>query len=50
MKIEQLTRMAWWRISLAGLCLLGTVVADSLTDWSAPVNLGATVNAASDDR
>jgi len=47
MKSERLSNTALWRISLAGLCLLGTLVADSLTDWSLPVNLGPTVNAAS---
>ena len=47
MKSERLSRIALWRISLAGLFLLGTLVADSLTDWSAPVNLGPTINAAS---
>ncbi|MGH9783558.1 MAG: hypothetical protein ACRD88_05180, partial [Terriglobia bacterium] len=41
------SQLALWRISLAGLCLLGTLVANSLSDWSAPVNLGPTVNAAS---
>ena len=44
-----LSQLGLWRISLAGLCLLGTLVADSLSDWSAPVSLGATVNAASAD-
>ena len=42
-----LSQLGLWRISLAVLCLLGTLVADSLSDWSAPVNLGPTVNAAS---
>jgi hypothetical protein len=46
-KTERLSQLALWRISLAGLCLLGTLVADSLTDWSTPVNLGPTINAAS---
>ena len=45
-KRERLSQIAWWRISLAGLCLLGTLVADSLSDWSAPVNLGETINTA----
>jgi len=49
-KREGISQLGLWRISLAGLCLLGTLVADSLSDWSAPVNLGPTVNAASDDR
>ena len=49
MKIKgsRLSQLALWRISLAGLCLLGTLVADSLSDWSVPVNLGPTINAAS---
>ena len=46
---EQLSQLALWRISLGVLCLLGTLVADSLSDWSAPVNLGPTVNAASSE-
>ena len=44
---EGLSQIALWRISMAVLCLLGTLVADSLSDWSVPVNLGPTVNAAS---
>jgi len=44
MKRERLTQIAWWRISLAGLCLVGTVVAQNGGDWSTPVNLGATIN------
>ena len=48
-KREGLSQLALWRVSLVGLCLLGTLVADSLSDWSAPANLGATVNAASRD-
>ena len=47
---EQLSQLALWRISLAGLCLLGTLVADSLSDWSAPVNLGATINTVSNEQ
>ena len=50
MENERLTHIAWWRISLAGLCLLGTLVADSPSDWSAPVNLGLTVNSAAADQ
>jgi hypothetical protein len=49
-KRTRLSHIALWRISLAGLCLLGTLVADSLTDWSAPVNLGATINSATNDQ
>lgn len=45
-KREGLSQIALWRVSLASLCLLGTLVADSLTDWSVPVNLGPTVNSA----
>jgi len=47
MRREGLSQLALWRISFAVLCLLGTLVADSLSDWSAPVNLGPTINAAS---
>ena len=49
-KTEQLSQLALWRISLGVLCLLGTLVADSLSDWSAPVNLGPTVNSAAIDQ
>jgi len=38
-----------WKYFL-GLSLLVTIgVAQTLTDWSAPVNLGATINAASSE-
>lgn len=47
---ERLTPMAWWRISLASLFLAGTLVAQNFGDWSAPVNLGATINAASGEQ
>jgi len=46
-KESRLSQLGLWRISFVGLCLLGTLVADSLSDWSLPVNLGPTVNAAS---
>ena len=49
-KETQLSQIALWRISVAGLCLLGTLIADSLSDWSAPVNLGPTVNSAAIDQ
>ena len=49
-KSERLTHIAWWRISLAGLFLAGTLVAQNFGDWSAPVNLGSTVNSPTDER
>jgi hypothetical protein len=42
----RLSQLAWWRISLVGLCLLGTVVAETVGDWSVPVNLGDAINTA----
>ena len=48
-KTERLSRMTWWRISLAGLCLAGTLVGQNFGDWSTPVNLGPTFNAGSRD-
>lgn len=44
---ERPSRIAWWRISLAGLCLAGTLVGQSLGGWSAPLNLGPTINTSS---
>jgi hypothetical protein len=49
-KSERLMPLAWWRISLAGLCLLGTVVAQGPPDWSSAVNLGETINTASGEQ
>ena len=49
-KESQLSPLALWRMSFAVLCLLGTLVADSLSDWSAPVNLGPIVNSAAIDQ
>ena len=40
---ERLTSIAWWRISLASLCLAGTMLGQNF-DWSTPLNLGETIN------
>ncbi|MBI3933567.1 MAG: hypothetical protein HY316_02680 [Acidobacteria bacterium] len=47
-QLREFSRLAFWRLSMAVLCLLGTIglVAQSFSDWSAPVNLGATINTA----
>ena len=49
-KGERLTPVAWWRISLAGLFLAGTLVAQNFGDWSPPANLGATINTISGEQ
>ena len=47
---KEFSRLSAWRISLAGLCLVGRVVAQNFGEWSVPVNLGASINSAANDQ